>query len=110
MLLYINLCSLLENSNWLYKFLIPCPLKKLTGIDCPGCGFQRSLLALIDGDLNKSLHLYPATIPYILTAVYVILSLKFRFDRSDLIKKILFLITGSIMMVSYIYKMYHLYS
>ncbi len=107
--LYVNLYSQLGNSSWLYKFLIPCPFKKLTSIDCPGCGFQRSVLALIDGDLNKSLHLYPAAIPFILTAIYFILSIKFRFDQSDLVKKILFMITGSIMMVSYIYKMYQLY-
>ena len=108
--LYIHLCSLLENSNGLYKFLIPCPFKKLTGIDCPGCGFQRSLLALIKGNLMESLHLYPATIPFIVTSGFILLSLKYRFDKSDQIKKGLFIFTGSIMMLAYIYKMYYLYS
>jgi hypothetical protein len=29
-----------------------CPLKTMTGIDCPGCGMTRSLRALTGGDLS----------------------------------------------------------
>ena len=28
-----------------------CPVKLLTGLDCPGCGSQRALHALLNGDL-----------------------------------------------------------
>jgi L-lactate permease len=96
--------------NWLQNHLIPCPFKYLTGIDCPGCGFQRSLFALIKGNLSSSLHLYPATIPFLLTVLFVILSYKLNMDNKHLIKKTLYMITGSIIIVSYLVKMSTLYS
>jgi hypothetical protein len=105
----LSVC-LLNINSWLQNHLIPCPFKKLTGIDCPGCGFQRSILALIKGNLSESLHLYPAAIPFIITALFVAFAAKFKVDKKDLIKKTLYMITGSIIMISYIYKIYHLYA
>jgi hypothetical protein len=56
----------------LHFSLIACPLKQLTGFDCPGCGFQRSVIALFHGDLATSLHLYPATLPiFVLAGMYI---------------------------------------
>lgn len=33
-----------------------CPFKLLTGWDCPGCGFQRFLHALLHGRLREAMH------------------------------------------------------
>ncbi len=33
---------------------IPCPIKKLTGFSCPGCGVSRMCLALLDLDFEKA--------------------------------------------------------
>ncbi|MBT8043363.1 MAG: DUF2752 domain-containing protein [Verrucomicrobiae bacterium] len=30
--------------------LMPCPVKAVTGWDCPGCGLTRGSLALLEGD------------------------------------------------------------
>jgi hypothetical protein len=109
MFLTIIFCSLLDITNWLQNHLIPCPFKKLTGIDCPGCGFQRSIIALLKGDIHESIHLYPAAIPLLITALFVLLALKFNIDKSHLIKKSLYIITGSIIMGAYIVKIYTLY-
>jgi len=95
--------------EWLHNHLIPCPFKKLTGIDCPGCGFQRSVIALLQGNLHQSLTLYPAAIPLIITILFVVLQTKLRFDKKHLITKTLYLITGNIILFAYIYKMYTLY-
>lgn len=95
--------------EWLHNHLIPCPFKKLTGIDCPGCGFQRSVIALLQGNLHQSLTLYPAAIPLIITILFVALQTKLHFDKKHLITKTLYLITGNIILFAYIYKMYTLY-
>lgn len=36
------------------KWLPKCLFKQLTGFDCPGCGSQRFLHALIHGDLQRA--------------------------------------------------------
>lgn len=39
------------SAEWIPK----CPLKALTGLDCPGCGSQRMIHALLHGDMTGAL-------------------------------------------------------
>jgi len=98
-------CSHLILIKWLQNHLLPCPFKLLTGIDCPGCGFQRSLLSLIEGNFNKSIQLYPGTIPLLLTAIYFLIPRRYQRDQHDIIKKTSLIITGSIILITYVLKM-----
>jgi hypothetical protein len=102
--------SFLSITNWLQNHLIPCPFKKLTGIDCPGCGFQRSIIALIKGNFGESFHLYPATVPLLVTTVFVVFAIKLNIDNRNIIKKVLYMVTGGIITISYVYKIYNLYA
>jgi hypothetical protein len=103
---YIASCSLLFIS-WLQDHLLPCPFKYLTGIDCPGCGFQRSLLALVKGDLHQSFLLYPPTIPLLIMAAWWLVDSIFKLDTRSLVKKTLFIVVALIITVSYALKMAH---
>ena len=106
----IIFCSRLLFINWLQNHLLRCPFKYLTGIDCPGCGFQRSLLALFQGDLHKSFAFYPATVPLLLFFSYGIADKFFRLDtRGDWVKKSLFMAISSMILISYGIKMHSLY-
>ena len=40
-----------DNSPFTFK----CPVKFLTGFDCPGCGSQRAIHSLLHGDIAKAL-------------------------------------------------------
>ena len=40
-----------SQTEWMPK----CPVHTLTGFDCPGCGTQRALHALLHGDLEATL-------------------------------------------------------
>jgi hypothetical protein len=105
---YIPSCSLLFMS-WLQDHLLPCPFKYVTGIDCPGCGFQRSLLALIKGDVHQSFLLYPPTIPLLIMAAWWLADSFFKLDTSkSLVKKAMFIIVALIITVSYTLKMAHI--
>lgn len=86
------------------SFLIPCPFKYLTHLDCPGCGFQRAVLALIQGDFEKSFHLYPPTIPFLLGVLIGVSSYVFKWDRNSKILKSVYLTVGFIILINYIYK------
>jgi hypothetical protein len=103
-------CSQLLFINWLQNHLIPCPFKYLTGIDCPGCGFQRSVLALVQGNFHKSFVLYPAALPLLLFFAYGIADKIFRLDTSkNAIKKTLFVVIGFVILISYGIKIWGLY-
>lgn len=105
MLLNMLFYSHLSFIKWLQKNLIPCPFKKMTGIDCPGCGFQRSFLALLQGDINKSFQLYPATIPLLLIIIYTVVNARWPMERKNYLKKTLYIGTATIIIVFYGVKM-----
>jgi hypothetical protein len=103
-------CTHLVFLKWLQGHLAPCPFKYLTGIDCPGCGFQRSVLALVQGDLHTSFSVYPPAIPLLLFFAYGIADGFFKLDtKKEVVKKTLFIVIGSMVMISYIIKLHHLY-
>lgn len=96
--------------EWLQDHMLPCPFKYFTGIDCPGCGFQRSVIALIQGDLHKSFQVYPPAIPLLLFFAYGIADRRFSLDtKNEFVKKTGYMLVGTIVMVSYCIKMYSLY-
>ena len=37
-----------------YALMPKCPFKLLTGLDCPGCGFQRAIHALLHGRVAEA--------------------------------------------------------
>jgi hypothetical protein len=77
----------------------------MTGIDCPGCGFQRSVIMLFKGNLKQSLHFYPAAIPLMILMLIHFLDNRYHFDKKQWIKTPLAVATGLIILVSYVLKM-----
>ena len=41
--------------------MLPCLNKKLFGMECPGCGAQRSVALLLQGEFSEAFFMYPAT-------------------------------------------------
>ncbi|MFN8396230.1 MAG: DUF2752 domain-containing protein [Bacteroidia bacterium] len=62
-------------------WMLPCPVKAWAGVDCPGCGFQRSLWALVQGDLVESWSHYPPLIPFLLTMVLVVVWVRSKWQH-----------------------------
>ena len=53
-----------------------CPCHLLTGLECPGCGSQRAVHCLLNGDLPQAFHynaLLVAAIPYLVLYAALIL-------------------------------------
>lgn len=85
-------------------FLIPCPIKYLTNIDCPGCGFQRSVLALIQGNLAQSFHFYPPTIPFLLSVTTALSFYILKKNTESKMLKAMYFLTGAVVVINYVYK------
>lgn len=96
--------------GWLERHMLPCAYKSIFGIDCPGCGFQRSFIALLKGDFAHSFILYPATVPLLLTGLFLIVDSRYHFENSKRIRRTLYILLGLIVIVSYSFKMYQLAS
>lgn len=99
-------CSAINSFDWLQNHLIPCPFKALTHIDCPGCGFQRSLIALLKGAFQQSWELYPPTIPLILVFLSAFVMIKFPAYKSTIVLKTMVIIVGNFILLNYLYKMF----
>ncbi len=57
--------------------MMPCALKSIFGIDCPICGFQRSLVLLLQGNVIESFKIYPPLIFAMLLIAYAVATVCF---------------------------------
>ena len=59
--------------------MLPCLSKQVLGFDCPGCGMQRSVALLLQGEFLAAFKMYPA--------IYTIIGL-FSFLAFDYFMKV----------------------
>lgn len=67
--------------NWLENNMLSCPYKKYFGFDCFGCGMQRAVVALLNGNFVESFYLYPALLPMLFMFLLLIAHLIFKFKN-----------------------------
>ena len=82
-------------------FGLMCPFKIIFNIDCPGCGLTRATIALLKGDISKSLHYNYTCIFWLLTFLLFFID---RYVKPLKIKPfpVLFIITCIITLIRYI--------
>lgn len=90
--------------DWLEHHLLVCFFKSHFGLDCPGCGTQRALIALLKGDLMQSLKYHAALIPFIATIIVLIIQLKIKHVNGGKWVMWLFILTTAITVIQYIIK------
>lgn len=87
------------------KYLLPCLNKSIFGIDCIGCGTQRSILYILNGEFIKAFYQFPAI--YSTLFLFGLLGLHL-IDKKRNYQKIIIvvaIINALIMIISYIYKL-----
>jgi len=90
--------------KWMESHMMSCFYKKYLGIECPGCGMQRSIIELLKGNFWESLKIYPALLPTVFMVVYLILHIIFDFKKGAAIVKYSFIINAMIVVINYIAK------
>ncbi len=93
--------------EWLEKNQSPCFWKRTCGIECPGCGMQRAIIALLKGNIWESILIYPALIPTFFLLSFLILHLIFKFKKGAKVILISFIFVVSIIVINFILKIIH---
>lgn len=85
-------------------YMLPCMHKKIFGIDCMGCGTQRALMLLLQGDFYAAFKMYPAIFTTLL--FFIVVALHFLDKKRNYKKMLIFLAisNATIMIISYFYK------
>ena len=82
--------------------MLQCQFKEITGVDCPGCGFQRAVLLLLKGDFVGSFVMYPALLPFFVTFGLLFYQLIFKKEKGGLYIMYSFILSVLVMMVNLI--------
>ena len=86
-------------------YMLPCLTKKFLGFDCPGCGLQRSVAFLLQGDFVASFEMYPALFPMILLFLFLGIKSFIQIKFENMITYILLLITFITIMTNFLIKL-----
>ena len=88
----------------LEDFMLPCISKQVLGVECFGCGGQRSVHLLFHGEFIEAFKMYPAIYPLSMLALVIGANFFFKFKHSNKIINLLAIITIIIIVISYIIK------
>jgi len=85
--------------------MLPCINKKIFGIDCLGCGMQRSISLLFKGEFVAAFYMYPAIYPLILLLLFLGFNFFIKFKYDWLFKAGLMAVSILTIVISYAIKM-----
>ncbi len=86
-------------------YMLPCLTKKYLGIDCFGCGMQRSAAFLFQGEFVAAFKMYPGIFPLIALVFFLALNMFFKIKYAERIKIILILTTITFIVGNFILKL-----
>ena len=89
--------------SFLEENLLSCQWKKL-GIECMGCGMQRSIIHILRGEFMDAFYMYPAIYTLMGMFVYLGFHLKFAFKNGHIILLTLFVSNVLLILSNYILK------
>lgn len=91
------------------NYMLPCVNKKVFGVECPGCGVQRSFVHVVKGEFTDAFYMYPAIYTLIILGIILVLNKRFKFKHGKKIILTLAFVNVAIIVVSYIIKMNTIY-
>ncbi|MCL5245941.1 DUF2752 domain-containing protein [Cellulophaga sp. 20_2_10] len=86
------------------EYMLPCMNKKLLGVDCPGCGIQRSLALILQGDFTAAFNMYPAIYTLLLLMGFVGVNYFYKIRYASKIITALAIINVILILTNYLYK------
>lgn len=86
------------------KYMLPCMTKKYLGMECLGCGIQRSIALILQGDFIAAFYMYPAIYPMLLLGGVIFYNMFFPLKYVSRIIWVLGLLTAAAMIGNYVWK------
>ncbi|GAB5563985.1 MAG: DUF2752 domain-containing protein [Winogradskyella sp.] len=86
-------------------YMLPCLNKKFFGIECMGCGIQRSISLILRGEFIEAFYMYPAIYTLISLIGFVVLNYFKNFKYATNIIIVLSILNVIIIVGNYIFKL-----
>ncbi|GAA4810534.1 DUF2752 domain-containing protein [Litoribaculum gwangyangense] len=86
------------------NYMLPCLNKKLFGFECMGCGIQRSVQLIFQGEFLEAFYMYPAIYSLIALFFTIGLNIFFKFKNSNIVIGALAILSVATIVISYIIK------
>ena len=84
--------------------MLPCLNKTLFGVECMGCGLQRSISLIFQGEFVAAFNMYPAIYTLILLFGFIVINAFKNFKHGNKIILILAVLNAIIIITSFILK------
>jgi hypothetical protein len=84
--------------------MLPCLNKKLFGFECMGCGVQRAISLIFQGEFVAAFQMYPAIYSLISLFLFIGINIFFKFKNSNRVIAALAIITVATIIISYTIK------
>lgn len=91
----------------LEDYMLPCFTKQYFGIDCFGCGIQRSVAFILKGEFIEAFKMYPAIYTLLLFFGFLGVNMFYNFSFASKVIRNLAIINGVIITISLINKYIH---
>ena len=84
--------------------MLPCLSKQILGMDCPGCGIQRAVLLLFQGEFLAAFKMYPAIYPILGLFGFLILDQFFKIKYANTISISLMILSVLLILINFTIK------
>ncbi len=86
--------------------MLPCLNKEFLGVECPGCGLQRSVALLFQGEFAQAFVMYPAIYTLLLLFGFLIADQFFTFRHANKISIGLMATTVFLILTNFLLKFF----
>jgi hypothetical protein len=86
------------------QYMLPCLNKKLFGVECMGCGLQRSISLIFQGEFIAAFKMYPAIYTLIVLVITISINAFRPFKLGYKIIVTLAILNAIIMLSNFIFK------
>ena len=88
------------------EHMLPCMNKQLFGVECPGCGTQRAIAFLLEGEFYEAFKIFPAI--YTLGLFFIFLALHLLDKKRNYYKLVIAsaILNGAVILIAYFIKIY----